>query len=290
MSNIDRSRFKYTWEEAIEILRNDPAHQDLVFNSYLTRDLIGNTRRFAAGAEFAAALALIRHHAPGAHRLLDMPGGNGIATHAFSAAGFQVTSVEPNPSASVGRGAIAQVLAASALQADIVDAWGENLPLESDHFDVAYVRQGLHHAADLPRMLSEIARVLKPGGVLLACREHVVDDYGASLEVFLASQVDHQLYGGEHAFTLPSYRAAILAGGLDLTRELGPFDSIINAYPNTPDVLRAKILGSPAGRVLRHLLPDDAVVSIGQWRLKRKRTPGRLYTFLAIKPRAPRGC
>jgi SAM-dependent methyltransferase len=277
-------RFPYTWEEAIEILRDDPAHRDLVRDAYLERDLVGNSRRFAASEEFTAVRALLAAAAPGAHRVLDMPGGNGIATHAFAAAGFEVTTVEPNPSASVGRGAIAQVLAAAGLEAEIVDAWGESLPFADASFDVAYVRQGLHHAADLPRMVAQLARVLKPGGVLLACREHVVDDYDESLKAFLSSQVDHQLYGGENAFTLADYRAAIAAAGLGLERELGPFDSIVNAYPNTPEVLRRKILESPQGKALRRVLPDSAVAAIGSWRLKRLKTPGRLYTFLARKP------
>jgi SAM-dependent methyltransferase len=290
MATTEARQFKYTWEEAIEILRRDPAHQDLIFDAYLTSDLVGNSRRFAAGEEFAAALALLKHHAPQAHTLLDMPGGNGIATHAFAASGFDVTCVEPNPSAQVGRGAIAHVLKVAGLEAKIVDAWGEALPFETASFDVAYVRQGLHHAGDLPKMVSELCRVLKPGGVLLACREHVVDNYGASLQAFLASQVDHQLYGGENAFTLPDYRAAFHSAGLRCRVELGPFDSIINAYPNTPSVLRDKILASAAGRSLRHVLPDELVVSIGLWRLKHKASPGRLYSFLAVKPVDAGGC
>jgi SAM-dependent methyltransferase len=290
MQKTKKKQFKYSWEEAIELLRDDPAHQELIFNAYLTRDLIGNSRRFAEGDEFAAVRALLNQYAPAARRLLDMPGGNGIATHAFAGAGFDVTSVEPNPSAAVGRGAISQVLAVSGLRAAIVDAWGENLPFESNSFDVAYVRQGLHHAADLTKMLAELGRVLRPGGVLLACREHVVDDYNASLQAFLDSQVDHQLYGGEHAFTLPDYQTAIRAGGLELKLELGPFDSIINAYPNTLEVLRGKILASPVGRLLHSALPTEAVVAIGTWRLKRRKAPGRLYTFLAIKPVERGGC
>jgi SAM-dependent methyltransferase len=276
--------YKYTWEEAIEILRDDPAHQELIANAYLTRDLAANCRRFAASDEFAEVLRLLGRHAPGARRVLDMPGGNGIATHAFAAAGFDVTTVEPNPSDSVGRGAIRRVLDAAGLTADIVDAWGESLPFESGRFDVAFVRQGLHHAQDLPRMLQQLARVLRPGGVLLACREHVVDDYGASLRAFLASQVDHQLYGGEHAFTLADYRAAIDASGLSRRVEWGPFDSVINAYPNTPPVRRRRILESRPGRLLGRVLPDDLVAAIGEWHLRRRKAPGRLYTFLAVKP------
>jgi SAM-dependent methyltransferase len=286
----NRQTFKYSWEEAIEILRNDPAHHDLIFNSYLTRDLVGNCERFAESAEFREVLAMLERYArpasgpaAGALKVLDMPGGNGIATYAFARAGFEVTSVEPDPSAMMGRGAIAHVLATAGLTARIVDAWGEALPFSQDSFDVAYVRQGLHHARDLPRMVAELARVLRPGGVLLATREHVVDNYGDSLKAFLATQVDHQLYGGENAFTLPDYRAAISGAGLDLTVELGAHDSIINAFPNTPEVLRKKILTSRPGSLLRKVLPDQVVTGVGLWHLKRRKAPGRMYSFLAVK-------
>jgi SAM-dependent methyltransferase len=292
----DKPTFKYSWEEAIEILRNDPAHHDLIFNSYLTRDLVGNCERFADSAEFAEVLALLgRHgyaarlgHPADAHpqiSLLDMPGGNGIATYAFARAGYDVTSVEPDPSPMMGRGAIAQVLDKAGLRARIVEAWGEALPFSAGSFDVAYVRQGLHHARDLPKMVAELGRVLRPGGVLLATREHVVDNYGESLKAFLAAQVDHQLYGGEHAFTLPDYKAAISKAGLELVVELGAHDSIINAFPNTPDVLREKILMSRPGQMLRKVLPDNVVAGVGLWHLKRRKAPGRMYSFLAVKPR-----
>lgn len=285
MTTTEAPKFKYSWEQAIEVLRDDPAHEDLIFDAYLTRDLPADARRFAASAEFAEARALLARHAPNARRVMDMPGGNGIATFAFAKAGFEVTTVEPNPSDSVGRGAIATSLASAGLHASVVDAWGEALPFADASFDAVYVRQGLHHASQLPKMLSEIGRVLAPGGVLLACREHVVDDYGPSLAAFLASQVDHQLYGGENAFTLADYRAAISGAGLAIELELGPHDSIINAYPNTPEVLRRKILASRPGRLLRKLLPDDAVAAIGTWHARRRRIPGRLYSFLAVKPR-----
>jgi SAM-dependent methyltransferase len=284
MSASGHRAFKYSWEEAIEILRRDPVHRDLIFHSYLGSDLLDNSRRFFAGAEFAEALRILRAHKPDARDLLDIPGGNGIATHAFAKVGFVVTTVEPDPSPTVGRGAIANVLAESGLKANIVDAYGEKLPFEAASFDVIYVRQGLHHAADLPRMLAEYARVLRPRGLLLACREHVVNNYGESLTAFLATQVDHQLYGGEHAFTLADYRAAFDQAALVKVLELGPFDSPINLHPATFEELDRRIQLSRIGKLLSLVLPSSLVARIGFWWMKQKKTPGRLYTFLATKP------
>lgn len=287
MNAPDHKVFKYSWEEAIELLRHDPAHQDLIFNSYLGADLLDNGSRFFASAEFTEVLRLLRKYKSNAKELLDIPGGNGIATYAFAKTGFAVTTVEPDPSPTVGRGAIASVLEKSGLKASIVDAYGEALPFTAASFDIVYVRQGLHHAANLPRMLAEYARVLRPGGLLLACREHVVDDYGKSLEAFLASQVDHQLYGGEHAFTLPDYRAAFEQAGLTGLLEFGPFDSSINLHPMTFEELGISVRSSRRGKLLSLLLPGSLVTRFGIWWLKRKKMPGRLYTFLATKPPGP---
>jgi ubiquinone/menaquinone biosynthesis C-methylase UbiE len=274
--------FPYSWEEAISILRKDPQHHQLIYDAYLTSDLVGNCRRFAESAEFAEVLKLIKVHRMGARDILDIPGGNGIATYAFARAGFNVVVVEPDSSASVGRGAIATSLSADNLQATIVDAFGENLPFDSGSFDVVYVRQGLHHAQDLKAMLSEYARVLRPGGLLLGCREHVVDDYGSSLRDFLDAQVDHQLYGGENAFTLADYRAAFVDAGLSIVQEIGPYDSPINLHPNTPESLAAKICESAPGRILGSVLPKSLVTRLGMWQLRRSNRPGRLYSFVAF--------
>src|SRR5947207_1998319 len=47
-----------------------------------------------------------------------------------------------------------------------VQADGENLPFEDGAFDVTYCVATLHHALDLPKMVREMARVTKRGGVV----------------------------------------------------------------------------------------------------------------------------
>jgi len=264
-------------------LRNDPSCKDLIFNSYLTADLLDNCRRFSGSEEFLAALGILAGLGAGT-KLLDVPAGNGIAAYAFSTSGYEVTAVDPDPSRTVGRGAIAHVVKMSGLKVEVVDAVGEDLPFPTGCFDVVYVRQGLHHAADLPGMMSEFFRVLRPAGILLACREHVVDDYGPSLKAFLDAQVDHQLYGGEHAFTLVDYLAAFDTVGFSLIQVMDPWDSVINLFPDTPDALKARLLSSRPARMLRRLLPDSAILALGMLYLRRRKAAGRLYSFIARKP------
>lgn len=50
----------------------------------------------------------------------------------------------------------------SAIEIKVSDA--ENLPFEDNFFDIVYSWGVLHHSPDTPKALSEIIRVLKPGG------------------------------------------------------------------------------------------------------------------------------
>jgi hypothetical protein len=81
---------------------------------------------------------------------------------------------------------------------------------------------------------SPSARVRRPGSVLLVTGEHVVDDE-RQLAQFLHDHPVHRLAGGEHAWRLLDYEHAIRGAGLELMESLGPWDSVLNAYPAVRD-------------------------------------------------------
>jgi SAM-dependent methyltransferase len=274
-----------TTEEAVLTLRRDAAYDELLRESYLDGDVPAAARRFAASPELEEALALVGGVAGRA--VLDIGAGTGIASYAFAVAGAsRVAALEPDPSPVVGQGAIRALGRADVIE--IVSAWGERLPFADGEFDVVYARQVLHHARDLDALVAECARVLRPGGRMLACREHVVDDE-AQLREFLASHPIHRLAGGEHAYSLDAYVAAIGRAGLALEQVLGPWDSIVNAFPQarTRDEVAARPLrllehkyGRPLGRVAARI---PWLVSRARRRL-RDRGAGRLFSFLARHP------
>lgn len=273
-------------EEAILELRRRPEARSLIADLYLDEDAPAAARRFQASSEWRAVRDLLGISAEGA-TVLDLGAGTGVASAAWAAAGARlVLAAEPDPSEVVGHGCLPRMCE----RPHVVHAFaavGEALPLASASTDIVYCRQVLHHLTGLDAAMVECARVLRPGGRLIACREHVVDD-DRQLARFLADHPIHQLAGGEHAYSLGAYRSAIEGAGLRIERELGPWDSVINAYPTVhrsddllilPEVVLARRLGR-AGQLLGRL-PGSRHLA---WRRLRRSKPGRFYSFVATKP------
>jgi SAM-dependent methyltransferase len=278
-----------SWEEAVRWLRDQPDQQELVRACYYDDPLLDAAQRFAGSEEWAATRALLPRVPNGA--ALDLGAGRGISSFALARDGWTVTALDPDPSALVGAGAIRALAAQTHLPIAVVEQIGEQLPFERERFDLVYGRQVLHHAQDLARLCREVWRVLKPGGVFVATREHVISDE-RDLDVFRASHPLHRLYGGENAFTLAAYRAAITQAAFRKVRSLGPCDSVINYFPISQSeqersyrALLERMTGPSvvglawrAERVRRTL-----VWSIGKALSWRSTEPGRLFSFMAEK-------
>lgn len=266
-----------SWEEAVNWLKSKPEQQELVKACFYDDTLTAAAERYYMSTEWRAVQQLIGSCRKG--QALDIGAGRGISSYALASDGWAVTALEPDPSGVVGAGAIRALAAENKLEISVVESWGEQLPFADGSFDLVYARQALHHARDLDALCREIYRVLKPGGTLLATREHVISR-PEDLDTFLAGHPLHGLYGGECAYLLDRYRTAINASGIRLLRTLATYSSDINLYPVTVAGLKEKV-----DKKLYISLPETVFRSFVIPLLNLLHSePGRLYTFIGRKP------
>ena len=277
-----------TVEQATRYLRSRPECRTLIEDAYLGEDVEAAADRFEHSGEFEQVCELLHDGLKGG-TVLDLGAGNGVAARSFVHLGAKaVFAVEPYLSEDIGARAIRRLVEAESVW--VVAAVGEQLPFDAESCDVVYVRQVLHHTRDLDLVAQECFRVLRSGGTLLATREHVVDDK-RQLQAFLRSHPVHVLAGGENAFPLPVYRGAFAKAGFELVREFGPWDAIINAFPDVRTQAEFDAGGIAANTLRRRFgwfgewISRVPAIRTATLAMKRaRRTPGRHYSWLLRKP------
>jgi len=277
-----------TWEDAVKWLVENPEKQDFVRQCYYDEPIKETSERFMRSEEWEGIIDLLGNVK--GKRVLEIGAGRGLVCYAFAKSGASVVALEPDGSDLVGTGAMRRLQQSGNVSFEIVETFGESLPFPDESFDIVYCRCVLHHASDLNSMCKEVSRVLKRGGKFLGEREHVING-PHQLEEFLDKHPLHHLYGGEHAYELNEYRAAILgSGNFRKLREIGPYDHKINFLPHstsailrqmTADALKKAFI--PSG-LAEKLSKNDFVFKLYRKSLTwRDKSAGRFYTFLAIK-------
>jgi SAM-dependent methyltransferase len=274
-----------TWEDAVVWLRAQPNQRQLVLDAFYDDPLIAAARRYFDSCEWQAVSQFLRGRTGSA---LDVGAGRGIASYALARDGFTVTALEPDPSAIVGAAAIRSLAAEAGLPIDVVEEFSERLPFANDTFDVVFARAVLHHTRDLDSACREMYRVLRPGGIFIAAREHVISKE-ADLGQFLDQHPLHHLYGGERAFLLDRYIGTLSDAGFVSVEVLSPLKSPINLFPYTIDSLRNAVIDRlsrklPVGPLWRVALGSNHIFKslllvAGHF----DNRPGRLYSFVGYK-------
>jgi len=98
----------------------------------------------------------------GRRKLLDVGCGGGLLAEEFARLGFEVTGIDPAPET------VDTARAHAAISGLSIDYWtgtGEHLPFADKSFDHVACCDVLEHVDDVNRVIEEIARVLKPGGL-----------------------------------------------------------------------------------------------------------------------------
>ncbi|HZT45934.1 MAG TPA: methyltransferase domain-containing protein [Gaiellaceae bacterium] len=180
---------------------------------FLCRDCGWDDRTWRAN-EHSFSLLLDRYVRPGM-RVLEVGAAKAWAAQHLVPRGVEyvATDILADAQIGIGRGAFyaERVGPFARVQAD-----GEHLPFADGAFDLVYCVAALHHALDLRRMVSELARVTRRGGVVAALNEGT-RAVRASGEV--DDQAEEKQYGiNEHVHTLYAYLWAFLRSGLVVTR------------------------------------------------------------------------
>jgi SAM-dependent methyltransferase len=120
--------------------------------------------RLTAGADGRPFSRYVDFPALDGKRTLEVGCGSGFAVQLFAEAGADATAVDLTPWAVE---TTRRRLAAFGLEADVREGDGEHLPFEDASFDVVFSWGVIHHSSDMAQALSELVRVLKPGGTLV---------------------------------------------------------------------------------------------------------------------------
>ena len=276
------------WERAILWLRSQPDQIDIVRAGYYDDPLVVAAQRYERSEEWHAVRGLL----PDSRgcRALEVGAGRGIVSYALAREGFSVTALEPDGSEIVGAPAIRRLASEAHLPIEVVQEYSEQLPFPSNYFGLVFARAVLHHTRSLERACAEFFRVLKPGGRLIAIREHVISR-PQDLAAFLEAHPLHRLYGGENALLLRDYLQAIRWAGFPRVRVLSPFENAINLAPSTPSSILQELAERVSGgnHLVRRALATAFAIP-GSWAVARTllrmvdNRPGRLYSFIAMRP------
>jgi SAM-dependent methyltransferase len=180
---------------------------------YVVRDL-GWTDSVWHANEFSFTVLLDRYVEPGM-RILELGAAKCWGAQHLIPLGCEYvgTDILTDAKIGLGRGAFYEerVGPFARVQAD-----GEHLPFADESFDLTYCAATLHHALDLDRMVKEMARVTRPGGVVAGLNEGT-RALGASADA--PGQEEEKALGiNEHVHTAWAYAWAFLRAGLRVRR------------------------------------------------------------------------
>ncbi|WP_426403124.1 class I SAM-dependent methyltransferase [Streptomyces sp. R-07] len=170
--------------------------------------------RFSVSADTRGGLGALRTEllAGLSGRVVEIGAGNGLNFAHYPAGVTEVVAVEPEPHL---RGLAEEAARGADVPVTVLPGTAEALPGPDGAFDAAVASLVLCTVRNVPEVLAELRRVLRPGGELRFFEHGVADTPGlARVQRGLDRTVWPLLFGGCHTSRSPL--AAIEAAGFDL--------------------------------------------------------------------------
>jgi len=184
-----------------------------------------NFDRVIEGLDFSGAL------------VLDVGAGRPWAAKNFALRGARSIAMDVNAHPVVGLGRGWAMMQEAGVEFDMFVGDSENLPLSSNQFDYVFISAAMHHTNFLRRLASEMARVLKPGGMALIANEPTraaFEDEGELLLEVAEPELRHGIT--ERRPTTVDYLKALASAGLK------PVDVSLGADCERPEAIWERIV------------------------------------------------
>lgn len=147
--------------------------------------------------------------------VLDVGAGRSWAAKQFAVRGCHAVAVDIVDDDQVGLGRSRALMQQADVVYDALIADSERLPFAICSFDLVFCSAALHHTTDLDRLMRNIARVLKPGGRMVAINEPCVEDTSDDQILRRTVLAEELAYGiNETRPRFDTYRQALRQAGL----------------------------------------------------------------------------
>lgn len=191
-------------------------------------------------------------------RVIDLGSGyGGSARYLANTYGCQVTALnlsetenERNRTMSAEQGLAQQI--------DVIDGSFEQIPAADSQYDFAWSQDAILHSGHRRQVIKEVARILKPGGVLIFTDPMQADNCPSGVLQPVLDRIHLDSLG-----SFKFYQDAAIAAGLEAAETVDLTPHLITHYSRVRDELKQQRT-SLAGRVSEEYI-DRMLKGLGHW-------------------------